>query len=161
MDDGHDGLLTRRRLLASGAVAVASVALLDTSASAKAWTAGAKQAKPLPRFARKGYRRSRFAPHVGTPVKLRPRGGDAIRGTLAGIDDVPYVASLAGDEHVYTLRFRGPAAPVLAEGIVGIRHKHFGVVELYVTAVPAQGGARDYLAVVNRHVPRSARRTGR
>ena len=132
--------------------------MLDSSASAKTYVASAKKAKPLPRYARTGYRRARFAPHVGAPVKLRPRGAGAVRGTLIAIEDVPYVKSLAGHQDVYTLRFRGPAAPLLPEGIVGIRNKQFGVIELYVTPAPPAGGGQDYFATINRHVPRSARR---
>jgi len=161
VDDDEVGLLTRRRLLATGAAAVVSGTLLDTTASAKSYAAGAKKAKPLPRYVRTGYRRSRFAPHVGAPVKLRPRGGLATRGTLVAIEDVPYVASLAGHQDVYTLRLRGPAAPLLPEGIIGIRNNHFGVIELYVTTVPSPAGVQDYLATINRHVPRSARRARR
>jgi hypothetical protein len=161
VDDDHEALLTRRRLLATGAAAAVSVTLLDTNASAKTYMAAAKQAKPARRYARSGYRRSRFAPHVGGPVKLRPRGGAAVRGTLVAIEDVPYVRSLAGHQDVYTLRLRGPAAPLLPEGIVGIRNQHFGVIELYVTPAPSPAGVQDYLATINRHVPRSAGRARR
>jgi len=158
VDDDQDGLLTRRRLLATGAVAAASYTLLGSSASAKASTAGGQGAKAVARFSRRGYGRSRFAPHVGTPVTLRPRGGAAVRGTLAGIEDVPWVKSLAGDEDVYTLCFRTAAATPLAEGVAAIRHTDFGAIELYLTPTGAFGAGQDYLAVVNRRVPRSARR---
>ena len=157
MDDDQDVLLTRRRLLATGAVVAVGVALPGSSASAKSYVAGAKKVKPLPRYARTGYRRARFAPHVGAPVKLRPRGGVAVRGTLAGIEDVPYVKGLVGDQDAYTLRLRAPAAQPLPEGMVGIRNNHFGVVELYVTPLPPVGPVQDYLAVINRRIPRSAR----
>ncbi|MEY2441226.1 MAG: hypothetical protein QOJ46_652 [bacterium] len=160
MDDEQDTLLSRRRLLAAGAVAAAGVVLPETNASAKGLFARARPAK-LPRYSRTGYRRARFTPHVGTPVKLRPRGGLAVRGTLASIEDVPYVKGLVGDQDAYSLRFRGPATPVLPEGIAGIRHKHFGVVELYVTPLPSDGVSQDYLAVINRRVPRNARHASR
>jgi hypothetical protein len=161
VDDDQDNLLTRRRLLATGAVVVAGVALPETNASAKGLFASERQATPLPHYARKGYRRTRFSPHVGTPVKLRPRGGAAVRGTLSGIEDVPYVKGLAGDQDAYSLRFRGPVTPLLPEGIVGIRHKHFGVVELYITPLPSDGYGQDYRAVINRRVPRNARHAPR
>jgi hypothetical protein len=138
----------------------AGVVLPETTASAKGLFARAKPAK-LRRYSRTGYRRSRFSPHVGTAVKLRPRGGMAVRGTLAGIEDVPFIKSLAGDQDAYSLRLRGPAAPVLPEGIIGIRHKHFGVVELYVTPGLSDGLSQDYLAVINRRVPRNARHASR
>lgn len=161
MDDDQDGLLTRRRLLATGAVAAASLTLLEADALAKPYRAAVKTTARLPRYATKGWRRSRFAPHVGTPVELRPRGGAAVRGTLVAIEDVPYVKGLAGDQDAYTLRFRGPAAPLLPEGIVGVRHERFGAIELYVTPAPSGGLGQDYLAVINRRVPRSARRARR
>ena len=161
MDEDRDVLITRRRLLATGAVVAASVALPATSAFAKTSSTAAGRAEPLPRYPRTGYRRSRFAPHVGTLVELRPLGGVAVLGTLASIEDVPYVKGLAGDQDAYTLRFRGPAAQPLPGGVVGIRHQHFGAVELYVTPLPAGGPTRDYLAVINRRVPRRARRAVR
>lgn len=161
MDDGQDGLLTRRRLLAAGAATAASVVLLDTNAAAKSYLAEAKTPAPAPRQARTGYRRSRFAPHVGTPVKLRPPGGDAVRGTLVAVEDVPFVSSLAGNPDAYTLRFRVPAAAPLPEGVVGVRHKQFGTLHLYVTPAAGDGPTRDYLAAINRHIPRAVRRTAR
>jgi hypothetical protein len=157
VDEDQEMLLSRRRLLATGAIAAAGVMLPQASASATT-PAGASKAKPLARYSRTGYRRSRFAPHVGGSIELRPRSGAAVRGTLLAVEDVPYVASLAGHEDVYTLRFRGPARPVAPEGIMAIRHKAFGVVELYVSAVPSAAGVQDYLAAINRHVPRGAGR---
>jgi hypothetical protein len=161
VDDEQDRLLTRRRLLAAGAVVVAGVALPATSASAKSLATGAKAPKPLPRYPTTGYRRSRFSPHVGTAVELLPAGGPAVGGTLADVLDVPYIKGLAGDEDTYTLRFRGPAASPLAEGMVGVRHQRFGVIQLYITPAAAGELTRDYLAVINRRVPRNARRAPR
>ncbi len=161
MDEDQETLVTRRRLLAAGAVVAAGVALPPSSAFARTYASGTTQARFHTRYARKGYRRSRFAPHVGTPVKLRPRGGAAIRANLLAIQDVPHVKGLAGDQDAYTLHFRAPASPLLPEGIMGIRHKDFGVVELYVTPAPAGPGAQDYLAVINRRIPRNARRAPR
>ena len=102
VDDDHAGLLTRRRLLATGAIAVASVTLPDTTASASPRRAAVSaKATPRARFARKGYRRSRFEPHVGTVVKLRPHGGTAVRVQLAAVEDVAYVKGLAGAADAY------------------------------------------------------------
>jgi hypothetical protein len=159
VDEDQKTLLTRRRLLATGAVAAAAVTLPDTSASAKLYKAAASKVKPLPRFTRTGWRRSRFEPHLGAPVKLRPLGGAAVRGQLVGVEDVANVTGLAGHQDAYTLRFRAPAALPLAAGVVGVRNNQFGVVELYMTPVPAQGANQDYLAVINRRVSRSALRS--
>lgn len=159
MDEDKETLLTRRRLLATGAVVVVGATLSQATASARAYAAAATKAAPLARFARHGYGRSRFAPHVGGPVTLRSRGGAAVGATLLAVEDVPFVASLAGHEDVYTLRFG--AAALLPEGVTVVRSKRFGAVDLYLTPAPAGAGAQDYLATVNRHIPRSARRAAR
>jgi hypothetical protein len=157
VDEDQDALLTRRRLLAAGAVAAAGVALPAASASAKRSATVAKAATSARRYATRGYRRSRFEPHIGTPVELCPRGGVAVSGTLASIEDVPNVKGLAGDQDAYTLRLRAAAAQPLPAGIARLRHQHFGAVELYLTPVSANGLDQDYLAVINRRVPRNAR----
>jgi hypothetical protein len=161
VDEDQQTLLTRRRLIATGAVMAAGAMVPQANASAKARAAAAKQAEPPARYTRAGYRRARFAPHVGQPVALRPRGGAAVAATLAAIHDVPYVKGLAGDQDAYTLCFRGPATPLLPEGVVAIVNERFGAVELYIAPVASAAGAQDYLAVINRRVPRSARRTTR
>ena len=159
MDEGQDGLLTRRRVLQTGAALVASAALPDVAFGAEgAPRIGAKTAGTGARHLRKGYRRRRFAPHVGTSVKLRPHGGAAQRVQLAGVEDVPNVAGLKGASDAYVLRFRGPAAQTLPEGIVGVRHKHFGTLQLYISRPPADGPNQDYLAAINRRIPRNKRR---
>ena len=159
MDEGQDGLLTRRRVLQTGAVLVASAALPDAAfGAAKAPRMGAKTTGAAVRHLRKGYRRRRFAPHVGTSVKLRPHGGGAQRVQLAGVEDVPNVTGLKGATDAYVLRFRGPAAQPLPEGIVGVRHKDFGTLQLYISRPPADGANQDYLASINRRIPRNKRR---
>jgi hypothetical protein len=146
-------------MLQAGAVAVASIALPESSAAASArLRAGAKVAQPARRAIRKGYRRARFEPHVGTTVKLRPPGGAARRVRLAAVEDVANSSALAGAQDAYVLRFRGPAARPLAEGIVAVRHPRFGTLRLYIAPLPADGPNRDYLALVNRRIPRRARR---
>ena len=159
MDDDPAALLSRRLLLETGALAVASLTLLNSSAlaSARPADATATTAQPAGPFSRKGYRRSRFEPHVGTTVKLRPHGGAAVRVQLAAIEDVAHVAGLAGASDAYVLRFRGPSAQPLAEGIAGVRHPHFGTLQLYIVPVAADGATRDYLAAINRRIPRDAR----
>lgn len=146
-------------MLQAGAVLVAGAALPSTSAFASATPdATAKVAAQAKRVLRKGYRRRRFAPHVGTSVKLRPHGGAAVRLKLAAVEDVPHVKGLEGASDAYILRFRGPATQRLPEGIVGVRHKHFGTLQLYITPTPPDGAQQDYLAAINRRVPRTARR---
>jgi hypothetical protein len=159
VDDAQGRLLSRRRMLQVGAVAVASIALPESSAAAarRRLNAGAKTAQPVRRAIRKGYRRARFEPHVGTTVKLRPPGGAALRVKLAAVEDVANSSALAGAQDAYVLRFRGPAARPLTEGIVAVRHPRFGTLRLYIDALPADGPNRDYLAIINRRIPRRAR----
>lgn len=163
VDDDQAVLLSRRRLLETGALAVAGLTLPAPSALASARPAGAaaETAAPARRFLRKGYRRSRFEPHVGTAVKLRPHGGAAVRVQLASVEDVAHVRGLAGASDAYVLRFRGSSAQPLPEGIVGVRHPHFGTLQLYVVAVAVEGLTQDYLAVINRRIPRHARAAAR
>jgi hypothetical protein len=160
VDEGQDGLLSRRRLLEVGAIGLAGTTLLGADAFAAAprgLTAGAKRSGPA-RFTRKGYRRSRFSPHVGTSVKLRPHGGAAVRARLAAVDDVAYVEGLAGAQDAYVLRFTAPASSPLPAGIVGVRHKHFGTLQLYISPAGGDGHSSDYVAAINRRIPRGARR---
>jgi hypothetical protein len=158
VDDGQAGFLTRRRLLETGAIAVASMTLPDASAFASKRTdVVARTAAPAARYSRKGYRRSRFAPHVGTTVKLRPHGGAAVRVQLAAVEDVAHVKGLAGVPDAYVLRFRGPSSQPLPEGIVGVRHRDFGTLQLYIAPGGADGTTQDYLAAINRRIPRRAR----
>jgi uncharacterized protein DUF6916 len=163
VDDDQAVLLSRRRLLETGALAVASLTLPSSSALASRRPAGtlATMAAPARRFPRKGYRRSRFAPHVGTPVKLRPHGAAAVRVQLVAVEDVPHVKGLAGASDTYVLRFRGPSAQPLAEGIVGVRHPRFGTLQLHIAPVVADGPTRDYLAAINRRIPRHGRDASR
>ncbi|MDX6676859.1 MAG: hypothetical protein QOE31_911 [Solirubrobacteraceae bacterium] len=160
MQDDHAGLLSRRRLLETGAVAAASLTLLDSSAfaSVQRLSATPKTTDPAPlSYTRKGYRRSRFAPHVGTTVKLRPHGAAAVRAQLAAVEDVAHVKGLAGASDAYVLRFRGPSSQPLAEGIVGVRHRDFGTLQLYITPTAPDGPNQDYLAAINRRIPRRER----
>jgi hypothetical protein len=159
VDDDQDRLLSRRRLLQTGAIAFAGVTLLDTAAFGA--TRGAPLLTSLPVFATIGYDRSRFSRHVGTAVVVTPAGGAPLRMQLAGVDDVANVSGLAGAKDAYTLRFSGPASPALPAGIVSVRHPGFGTVALYVTPGQADATQRFYVAAINRRIPAGARRAAR
>jgi hypothetical protein len=163
MDDEQDGLLSRRRLLETGALAIAGVALLGTDAFAapQRYAVGAGSAAPSAHDLRDGYRRSRFEPHVGTTAQLRAPGAAAVLVQLAAVEDVAQVRGLAGAQDAYVLRFRGPAAQPLAEGIVGVRHEHFGALRLHIVPGLAVGTTQDYIAAINRRIPRDAGRGAR
>lgn len=154
VSDGEDThLLTRRDALRAGACALAAATALVALPDAAA------EARTRLRFATKGWRRSRFEPHVGTTVKLRPLGAPAVRVKLVAVEDLggESVKHLAGSQHAYALRFRGPRSLVIGQATVGIRHPRFGVVRVFVTPSRAADGAPEYVAIVNRVVPRAAR----
>jgi hypothetical protein len=124
--------------------------------------ASAKTRDVLPRvrLLTKGGRRTRFELHIGTWVKLRPAGAAAVRVRLVGVEDLAgeSVKHLAGSQHAYVLRFRGPASLRMPQGTVGIRHPRFGVIRLFVRPSTRTARAQDYVAIVNRHVSPRKRR---
>ena len=146
-------LLTRRSTLRCGALGVAAFALLDgaTVASAKA-----TRALPRVRLLTKGWKRRRFEPHVGTKVKFRPAGAPAVRVRLVAVEDLAgaSVEHLAVSQNAYALRFRGPRSLRVTQGTVGIRHPRFGVIRLFVTPSTVTAKTQDYVAIVNRDVPK-------
>jgi hypothetical protein len=163
MDDEEDGLLSRRRLLETGALGAAGLALLGADAFAaprRFATAAAQSANAVPPV-REGYRRSRFEPHVGTTAQLRAPGSPAVLVQLAAVEDVAQVEGLAGAQDAYVLRFRGPAAQPLGEGMVTVRHRRFGTLRLHVAPAVAGATTQDYLAAINRRIPRDATRGAR
>ena len=143
-------LLTRRRVIASGIAAAVGATLLDFGTAA---VASAKAPGPARlRYRTKGFKRARFAPHVGTQIKLRPAGAPAIRGQLVAVEDLAgaSVRHLAGSQDAYALRFRAPQAVQLEQSTIGIRHPRFGVVRLFVTPSTSTPQYQDYVAVINR-----------
>ncbi|MEA2193436.1 MAG: hypothetical protein QOI73_3557 [Solirubrobacteraceae bacterium] len=129
-------------MLQTSAAAVASLALLDASAPAAAT-----------RYQTTGYLRSRFTPHLGTAVDLRTGKGWGVRTTLAGVEDVANIKSLAGAQDAYVLRFRGPKTPPLPDSIVNVVSARFGSVVLFVSRAGSTAKTQDYLAVINRRIP--------
>jgi hypothetical protein len=155
--DEAQHLLTRRGAVRCGALGVAAFALLDGATVAAAKTT---HALPRVRLLRKGWKRRRFEPFVGTSVKLRPAGAAAVRVRLVAVEDLAgaSVAHLAGSQDAYALRFRGPRSLRIAQGTVGIRHPRFGVIRLFVTPSTTLARTQDYVAIVNRHVPKRKHR---
>jgi hypothetical protein len=155
--DDEQYLLTRRGALRCGALGAAAFVLLDGATIASAQTT-----RPLPRvrLLKKGWKRRRFEPHIGTKVKFRPAGAPAVRVQLAGVEDLvgASVGHLAASQDAYMLRFRGPRSLRLAQGTVGVRHPRFGVIRLFVTPSTTTATTQDYVAIVNRHVPKRTRR---
>jgi hypothetical protein len=139
-------LFTRRRVLISAIAATIGATVLDLGSFASASAPNER------RFATRGFRRARFAPHVGTPVRLRPAGAPAVRAKLVAVEDLAgdSVHHLAGSQNAYALRFRAPSSLQISQGTVGIRHPHFGVVRLFVTPSTSTPLHQDYVAVINR-----------
>jgi hypothetical protein len=146
-------LLTRRGALRCAALGAAAFALLDGATIAAAKTT---QALPRVRLPKSGWKRRRFEPHVGTKVKFRPQGAAAVRVRFVGVEDLEgaSVEHLAGSQDAYLLRFRGPSSLRVQQGTVGIRHPRFGVIRLFVTPSGATARTRDYVAIINRAVPK-------
>lgn len=148
---------TRRCALRAGALGVAAFALLDgaTVASAKA-----TRALPRVRLLKKGCKRRRFEPHIGTKVKFRPAGAPAVRARLIGVEDLAgeAVKHLAWSQDAYVLRFGTPRSLHITQGTVGIRHPRFGVIRLFVTPSTTTARAQEYVAIANRAVPEKRRR---
>jgi hypothetical protein len=158
--EGSQYLATRRDAIRCGALGVAAFTLLDGASVAAAKTSAAL---PRVRLLKKGWKRKRFEPHVGTKVKFRPAGSPAIRVQLVGVEDLAgeSVKHLAGSQNAYVLRFRGPSSLRVTQGTVGIRHPRFGVIRLFVTPSTATAGTQDYVAIVNRVVPKGRLRLRR
>lgn len=147
-------LLTRRSTLRCGALGVAALALLDGATVASAKTT---RALPRVRLLKKGWKRRRFEPHVGTKVKFRAAGAPPVRVRLVAVEDLAgeSVKHLAGSQNAYALRFRGPRSLRVAQGTVGIRHPRFGVIRLFVVPSTTTARTQDYVAIINRDVPKT------
>ena len=154
--DDMQHLLTRRSALRCGGLGIAALALLDGATVASAKT---MDALPRVRLLTKGWKRKRFEPHIGTKVKLRPARSAPVRVRLVAVEDLDgaSVKHLAGSQNAYLLRFRGPASLRMPQGTVGIRHPRFGVIRLFVTPSTRTARTQDYVAIVNRHVPKRKR----
>jgi hypothetical protein len=139
MDDSTG--ISRRTLLQAGGAAVVGAVFADFGAIASASTG------PV------SLKRSRFVPYIGQRVHLTPHRGARVVGTLVAVEDVP-AKSLAGSEHAYVLRFRATTTPRMRREITSVQHPKFGSVQLLMTEGGAVGGRQDYLAVVNRVIPR-------
>ncbi len=151
-------LLTRRSALRHGAIAVAAFALLDGATVASAKVARGR-VRPRIRAIRKGWRRARFEPHVGAAVRFRPDGAPAVRARLVAVEDLAGPdARLAGSQRAYALRFRAPRSQQIGQGMVAIRHPRFGVVRLFVTPSATGRSTQDYVAIVNRQLPKHDKR---
>lgn len=148
-DPSPDGsAISRRQALvgAFGAVAAGGVIVA---------TAGPSSAAPLTRIAQPKatphpvYRRSRFAPRLGTVVPVADPAGARLR--LEGIGDISDGRGgiADGHEHAFSLRFRQVNGPVLAQGTYTLAFPGFGPVALFLVPV-GQPDRRRYEAVVNR-----------
>jgi hypothetical protein len=146
-DPSPDGsAISRRQVLvgALGAVAAGGVIVATAGPSSAAPLTRPPKASPHP-----VYRRSRFAPRVGTVVPVADPAGARLR--LEGVGDISdgRRGIADGHEHAFSLRFRQVNGPVLAQGTYTLAFPGFGPVALFLVPV-GQPDRRRYEAVVNR-----------
>lgn len=88
--------------------------------------------------------RESFAPHVGSQfaVATVSEGMDL---TLSSIG--PAGAGLPGKRVPFALHFRGPAGPLLRQGVYRLRHQAFGDLEIFLVPLGPQAGGTVYEAI--------------
>jgi hypothetical protein len=134
--------VTRRQLLAWGAVAGAAAALRGLVAA------------PVSVARESWLRRATYTGRVGESFHAVRGSGKTVALRLVAVEDLagstPSGESLAGRDDAFLLELLGPRTPELTQGIVELRHRALGRTELFI--VPqAPGGSRNaYAVVVNR-----------
>lgn len=144
--------LTRRRLVLSGAAAVAGLYVTGTVPAA-AWARG-------PAY----LRRASYAALTGGAFPAIGSDGAAVTLRLSAVSDLVRAAqtpSLAGRDDAFTLTFSGPSETLLAGGTRKLRHPSLGWVSLFITPVGAATRGQLYEVVVDRAAPPSAPRRRR
>ena len=140
-------MISRRRFLAFGPV-VAATAAAGPGSILKDILPRALAAGP------EGLTRSRFAPHVNSAfqVKLGPLQHADVR--LVEVADLPAPAgagSAPGDrEGQFSLIFRGPHEPRLAQNTYTVEHAEMGAFALFLVPVGDSADGRHYQAIFNR-----------
>jgi hypothetical protein len=130
---------TRREAFRLGASAAIAGIGLSTMSSGLAVAAPARAARGPHRLTR-----SRFAPLVGSKVRLTGPGGarDVLLTAAAA------TAPGAAGERRFSLRFEDHSGRPLPEGIYTVAHRRIGTVDLFLAPVGSASGR--YEAVVNR-----------
>ncbi len=82
-----------------------------------------------------------FEPHVGEPFAI-----DAAGVTLA-LEEVTTLAVRPGGRDPFSLLFRGPAEPVLAQAIYPLEHAQVGTLEIFVVPLGVDAGGARYEAI--------------
>jgi hypothetical protein len=136
--------VTRRRLLElTGIAALAQMPLLSEAVTGGSSGAGT---------AASVFRRSTFAPLVGSRFELRGTRGASVRARLVEVRDLrgAPAGSKAG-EGAFALLFHGPRSPRLEQGMYELRHP--GVAADRLLLVPSGTGRRgqDYEVVINQY----------
>jgi len=145
---GDDGV-TRRRLLQTGAVAGAALALGGTRGAAPA------RAQDVPAY----LRRSSYSALVGTSFAAPTPTAAAVSLTLVEVADLVRArqdATLRGSDQAFALVLNGPRDPVLEQGTRELRHPALGAFEVFVVPVERSSGSQHYELVVDRSVGTTA-----
>lgn len=139
-DQPERGSLTRRRLLELSALAaVAQLPLFNVAYRA----VGANSTAST-------FKRSTYGPLLGQRFTLSGSGGPSIGTRLVEIRNLNLSAGppRAGEE-AFALRFHGPRAPRLDQGMYVLRHPRFTSTALLVTPSGTGRRGQDYEVVVN------------
>jgi hypothetical protein len=101
--------------------------------------------------------RATFAPHVGDTFRLSLSPPDTLPVTLAALNDLPMRALPAAGAapppgESFSLLFRGPLAPQLAQGTYEFAHDAIGAFALFIVPVGADAEGVRYEAIFNRMV---------
>jgi hypothetical protein len=142
-------LISRRRLLQSGAVAVAAGSV---GLGAKALTDSAPGLViPVSRL-----RRSAYAPYVGSRFGLSVAGGASAPVVLSAAEGFGRSGHrrMAEAEDVFALIFHaGRATPRLDQAVMHVRHPAGWSIPLLVSPAGTGRDGMDYAAVINRTTP--------
>jgi hypothetical protein len=102
--------------------------------------------------------RATFAPHVGDTFHISLASPDTLPITLVALNDLQMRALPAADGATppqgesFSLLFRGPRAPQLAQGMYEFAHDQIGAFALFIVPVGADAESVRYEAVFNRLV---------
>jgi hypothetical protein len=92
-----------------------------------------------------------FAEQLHTQFRTGLAGTETMELELAEIVDHPTVP----DMECFSLFFRGPASPLLPQGMRKLEHAHLGAMELFLTPIALDPQGATYEAVFNRNKPKS------
>jgi hypothetical protein len=102
--------------------------------------------------------RATFAPHVGDTFRVSLSPPDTLPVTLVALNDLTMRALPAADGSApprgesFSLLFRGPRAPQLAQGLYEFFHDTIGTFAIFIVPIAADAESVRYEAIFNRMV---------